>query len=105
MRDKIYRDDALNFNFSISPQATRMTSLLIEECFKLYQEHIRRLPVASDWVPVEKSLPETDESVLVTAKTAKGLSVLRASYSEGKWKGAGGNLTVTAWQPLPDPYK
>lgn len=105
MRDKIYRDDALNISFNINPTATRMTAMLIEECFKLYQEHIRALPAANDWTPVSKALPENDDPVLVTAKTSKGLSVLRASYSEGKWKGAGGNLNVTAWSPLPEPYK
>ena len=105
MRDRIFRDEALNFNFTINPSATRMTQMLISECFQLYQLHIQSLPSAGvDWTPVEKGLPEDEQPVLVTIQKRKDKSVIRAYYSKGKWHSAGGDVTVIAWTPLPDPY-
>ena len=58
------------------------------------------------WIPVEERLPETDDMVLVTCKTKKGvLSVNRAYYCNGSWHGSGSMSGVIAWMPLPEPYR
>ena len=58
------------------------------------------------WIPVMERLPETDDMMLVTAKTQKGQrNVNRAYYSNGFWHGSGSMANVTAWMPLPEPYK
>lgn len=58
------------------------------------------------WIPVEERLPETDEFVLVSCRTKKGIgSVNRAYYSGGFWHGSGSMAGVVAWMPLPEPYK
>ena len=58
------------------------------------------------WIPVTERLPETEDMMLVTAKTTKGVrSVNRAYYMNGFWHGSGSMANVTAWMPLPEPYK
>ena len=44
--------------------------------------------------------------VLVTCCSKKGWrSVNRAYYMDGAWHGSGSMAGVTAWMPLPEPYK
>ena len=58
------------------------------------------------WIPVEESLPEDERMVLVTCQTKKGIrSTNRAYYDGAFWHGSGSMSSVTAWQPLPEPYK
>lgn len=58
------------------------------------------------WIPVTERLPETEDMMLVTAKTQKGVrNVNRAYYSNGFWHGSGSMANVTAWMPLPAPYE
>ena len=58
------------------------------------------------WIPVTERLPETEDMMLVTAKTTKGVrSVNRAYYMNGSWHGSGSMANVTAWMPLPAPYE
>lgn len=58
------------------------------------------------WIPVEERLPEDERMVLVTCQTKKGIrSTNRAYYDGAFWHGSGSMSSVTAWQPLPDPYK
>lgn len=56
------------------------------------------------WVPVSERLPEGDTTVLVSCKTRRGTTFVRTGYCiGGSW-----HLNcegVTAWQPLPKPYK
>jgi hypothetical protein len=58
------------------------------------------------WIPVEERLPENERMVLVTCQTKKGIrSTNRAYYDGAFWHGSGSMSSVTAWQPLPEPYK
>ena len=58
------------------------------------------------WIPVENELPEEGEMVLVTAQPKKGdPNVNRAYYADGFWHGSGSMSNVTAWIPLPTPYR
>lgn len=58
------------------------------------------------WIPVTEKLPDTDEMMLVTCKTQKGmLNVNRAYYDGNFWHGSGSMSGVIAWMPMPEPYK
>jgi hypothetical protein len=58
------------------------------------------------WIPCAERLPESDEMMLVTATPKKGIpNVNRAYYWNGYWHGSGSMSNVTAWMPLPEPYK
>lgn len=58
------------------------------------------------WIPVTERLPEPEVLVLVTTKTTKGVrNVNRAYYMNGFWHGSGSMAGVTAWMPLPEPYR
>ena len=59
------------------------------------------------WIPVTEHLPDADDMVLVTCKAKNGnLSVNRAYCDEqGFWHGSGSMAGVTAWMPLPKPYR
>nr|DAW07415.1 MAG TPA: Protein of unknown function (DUF551) [Caudoviricetes sp.] len=56
------------------------------------------------WIPVSERLPEDDTTVLVSCKTRRGTTFVRAGYCiYGSW-----HLNcegVEAWKPLPEPYK
>ena len=54
------------------------------------------------WIPVTERLPENDEMVLVSCRTAKGVNTVnRAYYMNGSWHGSGSMSGVKAWQPMP----
>lgn len=67
------------------------------------------------WIPCEKELPETNESVLCWAKsTARGGDVcFVGSYHKGFWflqssantHSFPGQYKIVAWQQLPEPFK
>lgn len=58
------------------------------------------------WIHVSERLPETDDLMLVSCRTKKGVnSVNRAYYSNGAWHGSGSMSGVVAWMPLPKPYE
>lgn len=58
------------------------------------------------WIPVSEKLPEDERMVLVTCQTKKRIRSTNRAYYDGKfWHGSGSMSGVTAWQPLPEPYK
>lgn len=59
------------------------------------------------WIPCAERLPETEEYVLCTTETKKGLrQVVRGYYMHDvKDWACGMNRNVLAWQPLPTPWK
>lgn len=52
-----------------------------------------------EWIPASERLPEDGELCIVSA--AKNSIVMTCPYSEINFKQYG----VTAWQPLPEPYR
>ena len=59
----------------------------------------------SMWIPVTERVPETNEFVLVSCKTKKGVkNINRAYYNNKYWHGSGSMSGVEAWMPLPAPY-
>lgn len=67
---------------------------------------IETQPQVGEWIPVSERLPETDDLMLVSCRTKKGVnSVNRAYCSNGAWHGSGSMSGVVAWMPLPEPYK
>lgn len=64
------------------------------------------VPSNEGWIPVEERLPEDERMVLVTCQTKKGIRSTNRAYYDGTfWHGSGSMSSVTAWQPLPEPYK
>ena len=70
----------------------------------------------SEWIPVSERLPEENETVLISAKYIAHLSRSAPYVEEGfltrsGWYSAYGDnysdllAEVTAWMPLPEPYK
>lgn len=58
------------------------------------------------WIPVKERLPEEEKLVLVTCQAKTGnVSVNRAYYANSFWHGSGSMAGVTAWMPLPEPYR
>ena len=74
----------------------------------LTPEQIRELKerMNDGWIPVDERLPEDETMMLVTCQTKAGRrSVNRAWYGAGCWHGTGSMSGVTAWMPLPAPYR
>lgn len=71
------------------------------------RSHMDDVPDNNDgWIPVEERLPEDERMVLVTCQTKKRIRSTNRAYYDGKfWHGSGSMSGVTAWQPLPKPYK
>ena len=59
-----------------------------------------------EWYPYPATFPPNDDYVLVTCETKAGKrSVNRAFFDGSWWHGSGSMSGVTAWCPLPEPYK
>lgn len=69
------------------------------------------------WIPVGKKMPEKFEDVLITEEYEGSNSgkhfvyvgvghLINIKDGKPKWSSEGGrNYNVTAWQPLPEPYR
>lgn len=85
----------------------------LEEYIKYFLEQYK-----GGWIPVEKELPDMDESDVVLA-TVSGkphkyvtlidpIEIVMYDDETGKWileRYPDAEVTVTAWQPLPEPYE
>ena len=57
------------------------------------------------WIPCEERFPEEDVVVLVSTRAKNGsVNVDKGYMYNGRWAHRGRAL-VTAWMPLPEPYK
>ena len=74
------------------------------EMIEQLQEDLEQDEKENGWIPVSERLPEGDTTVLVSCKTRRGTTFVRTGYCiDGSW-----HLNcegVTAWMPLPEPYK
>lgn len=60
------------------------------------------IPTDRQWIPCSERLPEEDMTrYLCTYNYSEGVCVDFGLYSDGAWFTTG----VTAWMPLPEPYK
>ena len=59
------------------------------------------------WIPVSERLPEEGKEVLITILWKDGIRTIEKSalFDCTLWKGFGRDINVTAWMPLPKPYK
>lgn len=77
---------------------------VIQDMIEQLQEDLELDEKEDGWIPVSERLPEDDTTVLVSCKTRSGTTFVRAGYCiYGSW-----HLNcegVTAWRPLPEPYK
>lgn len=59
-----------------------------------------------EWIPVTERLPDPDVMVLVSTKAKSGTRSVNRAYCDGCfWHGSGSMAGVTAWMPLPKPYR
>ena len=133
MKDTIYRDDAIALvikaihgtdnkeiqNYLFSGLRRQMWSLPSADAatfddameirntilFKEYVRGRRDAEAVQGWIPCSERLPEKDELVLATVWNDVSIA-WRNIY--GGWESAEdmyGKEDVTAWMPLPEPYK
>lgn len=75
-------------------------------------EELRRQQRRYNWLPVEERLPEEDERVMISTRNGVvkegtyteryGYAMRKGFFTENCFEDLQG---VTAWQPLPEPYK
>ena len=64
-------------------------------------KQIIRKHMNDDWIPVEERLPENGETVLCT----DGENIYLVEYDADLDAGFGDMDCITAWRPLPEPYR
>ena len=72
------------------------------------EERIADLPTAEPkWIPVTERLPKLGEKVLVSTKNTVFTQVFKCIYgTPDRWGWEHNTIKkVTAWKPLPEPYK
>ncbi|POP32264.1 DUF551 domain-containing protein [Lactonifactor longoviformis] len=72
------------------------------EATGLTPEEIMDGKMLTGWIPVEERLPKTKYPVLTT--TWDGIVTI-ANWSGSKWRTYRWDEKVTAWMPLPEPYR
>ena len=72
--------------------------------YKMFEKAIDEMPtIEQHWIPCSERLPEIGKFVLVTYKWINvGIDVSLDRFMGDGWLLSG---TVTAWMPLPEPYK
>lgn len=68
---------------------------------ELIEDVLSRIPAAQQWIPVTERLPKREQYYIITY----GELVTTCHWFKGSWYGIGDPERVTAWMPLPEPYK
>lgn len=81
-----------------------------EETIAAISMAIEALQAKTEWIPVNKRLPDTGTSVLVSDGVYVWEDELQEDYEDGKiiywWDSqCGFDFNDTAWMPRPKPYK
>lgn len=59
-----------------------------------------------EWYPFPDTYPPDNEKYLLTCRNKKGVANINMGWFDGReWHGMGTFAQVTAWCPLPEPYK
>lgn len=86
---------------------------IAEEAFTESQTNLLNLAMDRTWIPVDEKLPADSKKPVIVTGWHEGLNhygVDIARYSHGSWWLTGGVpfsdlVKITAWMPLPEPYK
>lgn len=81
---------------------------IICEFAKLYLEGVRPTiePKRGEWIPCSKRLPSSDGNYLVNYHSPRGNNrIYIQNFMNGDWYPNYGASYITAWIPLPEPYK
>ena len=78
--------------------------------YKMFENVVDKIPSAQQWIPCAERMPEEYVSVLCNQPIYDGKNIwIGYLNSDGIWVDSDGweKLTspVTAWMPLPEPYK
>ena len=110
MDDLISREEAIEKIESLWNSIRRLHPLL-DDTMALYADVkriIKQLPSAQQWIPVSKKLPKETEEYLITCKDQDGDTYVKKTMyfpDEELWWGIYSSETVTAWMPVPEPYR
>ena len=108
--DLIRREDAIE---AVIAQRHRAELSDYNFALRLAEDAIRHLPSAEavqEWIPCSERLPDVGENVLFTTDIYGGYVAEGDRRADGKWwqyrwNSLLQNDEVTAWMPLPTPYK
>lgn len=80
-----------------------------EPILKAYKLAIKALEQTT-WIPVSERLPEENADILVAFVDREETRIIPVNYGRGTWFDCIFNATldplkITAWMPLPKPYK
>ena len=111
MNDLIGREDAI---IALLEKGQRSRRYKLGETWELNFDEIREAlatvpPAEPQWIPVSEGLPKKDGRYQVTrhdyVTNTEFIDILW--YEENLWwnRHSTGNYAVTAWMPLPKPYK
>ena len=107
--DRVAKDINVPCTDTISRQAavdgTKKIPDLSVYAYCSFLNMLSKLPSVQEWIPVTERLPEECKSVLICINDGNKYCIdvsYRTDYN--LWERYG-RVNVTAWMPLPDPYK
>lgn len=111
MNDQISRQKLIKElnSYHYTAIGMRCGKKMTAEIIKGYHDHvievIEHQTPADQWIPCSERLPEEWQKVLVTLEAFKGVRIVRTDQIvDGNWWQWNSD-NVTAWMPLPEPYK
>lgn len=89
------------------PSADTDMSEYCDRLWKIaYERGKAEAEAVQGWIPCSERLPEDGQGVIVTVDdNVYEIKVGSCIYSNGRFHSLYNDLTVTAWMPLPEPYK